>query len=83
MAYQPINKPIPKYFNGEKVFGEKRDCEDFAPFFLDRRYCRLSNKCPKEGYYYDEEMYSEQCGLINLMEKCTGIDEEKWQKIIS
>ena len=86
MAYQPIDKPIPKYFNGEKVFGKKRDCKDFKAYFFDRRCCRLSNKCKKEGYgcLFPGTMkpcWSDGSLLNNVL--CTGIVLDKWQKIIS
>ena len=79
MAYQPINKSIPKYFNGEKVFGKKRDCKDFKPCFWDRRYCKLENNCRAKGYHCE--------GMSALLssppKECTGIKIDKWQKIIS
>lgn len=76
MAYQSRNKPIPKYYNGKKVFDKKRDCEDFKPFFWNRMYCKLSSECKKDGYY---------CRYILLANsfRCTGIDNDKWQKIVS
>jgi len=88
MAYQPIEKPIPKYYNGKKVWG-KRDCEDFKPLFFNRRYCKLSDECKKCGYFQDCYMIN---GVINnslgIYQKmmntfCTGIDKDRWQKIIS
>ena len=86
MAYQPIEKPIPKYFNGKKVFGRKRDCKDFKPYFWDRRYCKLSDKCEKEGYGGIFPITMKPCisdgSLINDL-LCTGIKLDKWQKIIS
>jgi len=87
MAYQPVNKPIPKYFNGEKVFGKKRDCKDFKPYFWDRRYCKLSKKCKACGYslntvYQSKKIYQ---GINELYAEklCTGIKKDKWQQIIS
>ena len=79
MAYQPINEPIPKYYNGVKVFSKERDCKDFKPYFWNRRYCKLENSCRKDGYHCE--------GLSGIMSRlpilCTGITEDKWQKIIS
>ena len=77
MAYQPIDNPIPLYFNGKKIFGRKRDCKDFKPYFWNRRYCKLSDKCEKRGYYYDFFRGDK----ITIL--CTGIDRERWEKIIS
>ena len=79
MAYQPIYKPIPKYFNGEKVWG-KRDCEDFkAYFFWDRRYCKYEYSCRRDGYHCE--------GLSGILSRrpklCTGIAIDRWQEIIS
>ena len=71
MSYQPIEKPIPKYHNGEKVWG-KRDCEDFKPYFFNKRYCKLGEKCKGCGYHH-----------ILYQTMCIGINEDKWQKIIS
>ena len=79
MAYQPIEKPIPKYFNGKKVWSYKRDCEDFKPYFWNRRYCKLESNCRTDGYHCE--------GLAGIMSRCkklcTGIKIDKWQKIIS
>jgi len=78
MAYQPIEKPIPKYFNGKKVWG-KRDCKDFKPFFLDRRHCKLADNC-RTGDYHCESISS----ITNRWGKlCTGIKIDRWQKIVS
>ena len=86
MSYQPIEKPIPKYFNGEKIFGRKRDCEDFKPLFFNRRYCKLSDKCIKKGYHcdlpYNVPLYDLGCEEILSDRICTGIEIEKWKKII-
>jgi len=87
MAYQPIEKPIPKYFNGDEVFGRKRDCKDFKPMFWNRRYCKLSDKCKKCGYR-QEEVYKSKVFYEGLNEyysekMCTGIDKDRWQKIVS
>ena len=86
MAFQPINKPIPKYFNGRKVWG-KRDCKDFKPYFFNRRYCKLSNKC-KKYVYRQEEVYKSKIFFEGFNEyysekMCMGITENRWQKIIS
>ena len=79
MSYQPINKPIPKYYNGEKVFGKKRDCEDFRPYFWDSRYCKLENNCKAEGYHCDGFTGT----LSRSPKSCTGISKDRWQEIIS
>jgi len=85
MAYQPINKPIPKYFNGKKVWSYKRDCEDFKPYFWNRRYCKLSNKCGNNKYGgilpYTGKGCSDRTLLHGLL--CTGIKKDRWQEIIS
>ena len=79
MSYQPIEKPIPEYCYGEKVFGRKRDCEDFKPFFWDRKHCKLENNCQSKGYHCEGFT-----GILSRRNKlCTGINEDKWQKIIS
>ena len=84
MAYQPINTPIPKYYNGEKVFGKKRDCEDFKAYFWNRRYCKLSNNCEKCGYYYEVDEYYEQLESFYPEELLyTGIKLDRWREIIS
>jgi len=82
MAYQPIEKTIPEYFNGEKVWG-KRDCKDFKLFFFNRRYCKLSNKCKKCGYHCVEFEYYEPLESYYPETVCTGINKDRWQKIIS
>ena len=85
MSYQPINKPIPKYYNGRKVWG-KRDCEDFKAYFWDWRYCKLSDKCKKSGYggcfQHTNWACSGDGSLYNNL-LCTGIGLDRWQKIIS
>ena len=89
MSYQPIEKQIPRYFNGEKVQG-KRDCKEFKPYFFKRRYCKLSNKCTKKGYHCDlpydtpfEALLDDwKCEGLLLDRICTGIEIEKWKKII-
>lgn len=77
MSYQPFEKSIPKYFNGEKIWG-KRDCKDFKPYFMDRKHCRLQNSCMANDYHCEGGN-----GILNRRDKlCTGIDINKWQKII-
>jgi len=85
MSYQPINKPIPKYYNGVKVFGKKRDCEDFESRFWDRRYCKFNNKCKRENYYCEYPLSRLRCYYpeISCLAKCTGITIDRWQEIIS
>jgi len=79
MAYQPINKPIPKYFNGKKVWSYKRDCKDFEPYFFNRRYCKLEDSCRADGYHC--EGFS---GIMSRRKKlCTGITTNRWKEIIS
>lgn len=79
MAYQPIEKPIPKYYNGDKVFGKKRDCKDFKPYFWNRCYCKLERNCRANGYHCEGAS-----GPLSRCPKCcTGIKVDKWQKIIS
>lgn len=79
MAYQPINKPIPKYFNGKEVFSRKRDCKDFKPHFWDRRYCNLESNCRTNNYHCEG-----LSGIANRRNKlCTGIKIDRWQQIIS
>ena len=78
MSYQPINEPIPKYYNGRKVWG-KRDCEDFKAYFWDRKYCKLENNCKAEGYHCE--------GFTGAMSRspksCTGIARDRWYEINS
>jgi len=85
MAYQPIDKPIPKYFNGKKVWNYKRDCEDFKPYFFNQRFCKLSDKCEKEGYGCVFPYTMKNCKNSNLYSDlfCTGIAIDRWQEIIS
>ena len=78
MSYQPIDKPISKYYNGRKVWG-KRDCEDFKPYFWDRKYCKLESSCRAEGYHCE----GFNSPLSSWPKKCTGIAINKWQEIIS
>jgi len=79
MAYQPIEKPIPKYFNGNEVFGYKRDCKDFESFFFNRRFCKRESNCRANGYHCE--------GFAGIMSRgkklCTGIKIDRWQKIMS
>lgn len=85
MAYQPIEKPIPEFFNGNKIFGKKRDCKDFKPFFFNKRFCKLSDKCEKGGYgcVFPYTMHNcENSDLYNDL-LCTGIKKDRWEKIIS
>ena len=86
MAYQPIDKLIPGYFEGKKVFDKKRDCKDFWAYAFNRKCCRFSNRCKKEGYGCFFPGTMKPCmgdGSLfgNLL--CTGIEIDKWQKIIS
>ena len=86
MAYQPIEKPIPEYFNGEKVFSKKRDCKDFWAYAFNKKCCRLSDKCKKKGYGCLFPGTMKPCksdgSLLNYV-LCTGVEIIKWQKIIS
>ena len=78
MSYQPINEPIPKYYNGKKVWG-KRDCKDFEPYLFNRRYCKLENNCRTDGYHC--EGFS---GVMSRYKKlCTGIATDRWYEIRS
>ena len=85
MAYQPMNKPIPKYFNGKKVWSHKRDCKDFKPYFFNKRYCKLSEKCKKGKYYCEDPLTKTPCYYPDLAYgvRCTGISIDNWKKIIS
>ena len=84
MAYQSNKKRVPKYFKGTLVFGKERDCKDFRAYLFNKRCCRLSNKCKKEGYgcFFSNTM--DPCmgdssffsGLV-----CTGIKLDTWQEI--
>lgn len=84
MAYQPKIKSIPFIFNGREVWG-KRDCEDFKPYFFSRRYCKLSEKCKKYKYYCEFPLTKIPCYHPELTYNalCTGIDIDRWKKIIS
>ena len=79
MAYQPIEKPIPKYFNGKEV----QDCADFKPFFFNRKYCKLTDKCKKCGYHCVIFEHLEPFESYYPETLCTGINNERWKKIIS
>lgn len=85
MAFQPINKPVPKYYNGKKVFGRERDCKDFKPYFFNRKYCKLSDKCEKKGYGCVFPYTMQNCANSDLYNDllCTGIDRDRWQEIMS
>lgn len=81
MAYQPIEKPIPEYFEGKKVFGKKRDCKDFKPYFFNREHCKLEANCRVNGYHC--EGLSGMLAHPRVKKLCTGISIDRWENIMS
>ena len=53
---------------------EKRDCEDFKPYFFDKRYCKHSFKCMNAGNEYITRKHYHSSGF-DL--RCTGIEKQK------
>jgi len=54
---------------------EKRDCEDFKPYFFDKRYCRYSFKCVNAGNEYITKRHYDARGLSYC--RCIGMKVEK------
>jgi len=54
---------------------KKHDCEDFKPYFFDKRFCKYSFKCANAGYKYISKRRYDNRGLFDL--RCTGIRDSE------
>ena len=57
---------------------KKRDCEDFIPYYFNRRFCKHSFKCANAGIEYITRRHYDARGLFDY--RCTGYKESKCPK---
>jgi len=67
MAFKPMGET-----------NEKHDCEDFKPYFFNKRYCKYSFKCANAGDQYITRRHYDARGLFDL--RCTGIEKDDKMK---